>query len=302
MTNHASPMRPLGRGFVLAHPSDAISHLSDRVVLIVVFVALFLLNYAGNVIEAVTNISSVDNDLAHSRTASGAQVLGFVAVAIVLADLKSDRVLRWWDYLAVFCITLVSVYPSPTLRAIAMTCVGLLFVVRADKRLASFGQLCIGLVWIDFWGSLALSLISSWLLPVETALAYLPLSFLGKFSLQGITISSGNDFTLMVGEPCSAFHNTIITTFIWLSLIKIQRLSFRLEYFKVLMIGLATIIALNTIRICLMSFSDNQYLFWHMGPGLWIVKIVMLTTVLVLFYFGLRPNNQPAGVISPSVL
>jgi exosortase/archaeosortase family protein len=298
MTGQLSPMPPSGRELIVTQLNDAMSRVNDRVVLAVVFLALFLLNYTGSLIEAVLNISAVDNDLTHSRTASGAQVLGFVAVAVVLAELKSDRVLRWWDFLAVFCITIASLYPSPILRAVAMTSLGLLFIVRSDKRVASLGQLCIGLVWIDFWGALALNLIAPWLLPVETALAYLPLSLFGKFSLQGVAIAHGSEFTLIVAEPCSAFHNTIITSFIWLCFIKIQRLPFRREHFVVLAIGLVAIVFLNTARIGLMAFSDDQYLYWHLGPGLWAVKIVTLTTVLGLFYFGLRPlDNQPVNVI-----
>jgi exosortase/archaeosortase family protein len=298
MTGQLSPMPPSGRELIVTQLNDAMSRVNDRVVLAVVFLSLFLLNYSGSLIEAVLNISAVDNDLTHSRTASGAQVLGFVAVAVVLAELKSDRVLRWWDFLAVFCITIASLYPSPILRAVAMTSLGLLFIVRSDKRVASLGQLCIGLVWIDFWGALALNLIAPWLLPVETALAYLPLSLFGKFSLQGVAIAHGSEFTLIVAEPCSAFHNTIITSFIWLCFIKIQRLPFRREHFVVLAIGLVAIVFLNTARIGLMAFSDDQYLYWHLGPGLWAVKIVTLTTVLGLFYFGLRPHdNQPVNVI-----
>jgi hypothetical protein len=46
-------------------------------------------------------------------------------------------------------------------------------------------------------------------------------------------------------------------------------------------------------RLGLMVDSDSQYLFWHMGPGLWIVKIVMLAAVLGLLYLGLRPVQKP---------
>ena len=263
--------------------------------------ALFSLNYTGSLIDAVANISAVENDLTHSRTAIGAVIFGFVAVAVVLTDLKSDRVLRWWDFLAALGVTVASFYPSPVSRAIAMTCLGLLFIVRSDKRIASLGQLCIGLVWIDFWGSLVLSFIAPWLLPVEAALAYLALSLFGPFSLHGITISNASGFALMVAEPCSAFHNTIITSFIWLSLIKIQRFSFRLKHFVVLAIGLIAVILLNTARIGLMAVSDSQYLFWHMGPGLWVVKIVMLTAVLGLFYLGLRPGEAHDGARGPII-
>lgn len=304
MTPNVSSTRPSVRELVATHLHDAINHLNDRVVLTAVFVALFSFNYTGSLIDAVADISAVENDLTHSRTASGAVIFGFVAAAVVLTDLKSDRVLRWWDFLAALGVAIASFYPSPVSRAIAMTCLGLFFIVRSDKRIASLGQLCIGLVWIDFWGSLVLSFIAPWLLPVEAALAYLALSLFGPFSLHGVTISNGSGFTLMVAEPCSAFHNTLITSFIWLSLIKIQRLNFQLKNFVILAIGLIAVVLLNTARIGLMVVSDSQYLFWHMGPGLWVVKIVMLTAVLGVFYLGLRPGEARDGArgIRPSPL
>jgi hypothetical protein len=62
-----------------------------------------------------------------------------------------------------------------------------------------------------------------------------------------------------------------------------------LKYFGILAIGLAFVVVLNTARIGVMAISRSEYLFWHMGPGLWIVKFVMLGAVLGLFYFSLRP-------------
>lgn len=289
MTIDVSPARPPGREFVVTHLHDAFKHLNDRVVLAALFVTLFFRNYAANLIDALTNISAVENDLTHSRTTTGAEILGFVAIAVILKDLKTDRVLRWWDIVAIIGVAIASFYPSPLSRAIAVTCLGLLFVAKSDKRIASLGQLCIGLAWIDFWGALVLNLISPWLLPVETALAYFPLSLFGSFSLDGLTISNGSGFAIQVIEPCSAFHNTITTAFIWLSLVKIQRLDFDRKHFIILAVGLVAVVLLNTARIGIMAVSEDHYLFWHTGPGLWMVKIVMLGGVLGLFYFGLRP-------------
>jgi hypothetical protein len=289
MTIEVTPTRPSARRAVFSQLRDAIKSLDDRAVLTAVFIALFFLNYAASLIDALTNLSAVDNDLTHSRTITGAEVLGFFAIAVVLKDLSTDRVLKWWDFVAIIAVTMASFYPSPLSRAIAMTGLGLLFVARSDKRFASLGQLCVGLVWIDFWGALVLSLIGPWLLPIESRFAYLAVSLFGPFSLDGLVISNGGGFAIKVIEPCSAFHNTITTAFIWLSLIKIQRLEFHLKYFGVLAIGLAFVILLNTARIGIMAVSKSEYLFWHMGPGLWIVKFVMLGVVLGLFYFGLRP-------------
>jgi hypothetical protein len=292
MTIDVSSARPSRRRFVFNRLNEAIKGLDDRVVLTALFVTLFFLNYAANLIDALANISAVEIDLDHSRTITGAEILGFVAIAVVLKDLKADRVLRWWDFVALIGIAITSLYPSPLSRSIAMTCLGLLFILRSDKRIASLGQLCIGLVWIDFWGPLVLSSIKDWLLPVETAFAYLPLSLFGSFSLHGIIIENVSGWGIKIIEACSAFHNTITTTFIWLSLIKIQRLDFQLKHFGILAVGVTIVILLNTARIGIMAVSKEHYLFWHMGPGLWVVKIAMLGAVLGLFYFGLRPEQK----------
>lgn len=300
MTIDVAPSKPSVRAATPLY--DATKHLPDRVVLAALFVILLFFNYATDLVDTFAKTFAVDSELAHSRTASGAELLGLVAIAVVLKDLKSDRVLRRWDYAAIIGIALASIYPSPLYRAMAITCLGALFIARSDKRLASLGQLCIGLAWINFWGAIALSLIAQWLLPIETVFAYLPLSFAGSFSLNGTIISNDTGFALMVAEPCSAFHNTITASFIWLSLIKIQRLDFQLKHFIILAIGLAAVVLLNTARIGIMAVSESQYFFWHMDPGLWIVKVMMLIAVLSIFYFGLgsvqRRERGPVGASS----
>ena len=76
--------------------------------------------------------------------------------------------------------------------------------------------------------------------------------------------------------------------YIWLALIKIMKLEFRARHFYVLALGLIVVVLINTVRIDLMAYSFDQYVFWHVGPGLVIVKFTMLTIVLGIFYVGLR--------------
>jgi exosortase/archaeosortase family protein len=296
MTTDVSPTRLSVRRHAFIQPHDAIKYLSDRVVLTAAFITLFYLNYTSSPIEAFAN-----SDIFQSRAVGGAEILGFAAIFVVLKDLSADRVLRWWDFVAIVAalaagIVAALLYPSKVFPAISITCLGLLFIARSDKRIASLGQLCIGLAWIGFWGALALILIKQWLLPIEAGFATLPLSLFGPFSVEGTLISNGSGFAIDIVEGCSAFHNTIVTAFVWLSLIKIQKLDFRLKYFYILAIGLLAVILLNTFRISVMALSEGQYLFWHEGPGQWIVKALMLGGVLGLFYFGLTPHNPKPPV------
>lgn len=299
MTTVVTPARPSVRRSLSTPPRDALTFLSDRVALAAVFVVLFFLNYAPHLFDAFTNIFAVDNDLDHSHTVSSAESLGFAAIAVVLRDLQTDRVLRRGDFVAIAGITVASLYPSPIVRAIAMTCLGLLFVARSDKRIGSLGQLCIGLVWIDYWGPLVLDLIKPWLLPIEALFAFVPLSLFGSFSLDGTVITNGTGYAIQVFELCSAFHNTIATAFIWLSLMKIMRMDFHLRQYCYLALALAVVVLLNTARLSILAISENQYLFWHMGPGLWIVKLTMLTTILGLFYLSVANARRPSEPAFP---
>ena len=272
---------------------DAITRHGDQVILASVFFALFCVTCLPNFLGATLNLFAVENDLTHSRTISSAELLGFIAIAVVLADLKTDRVLRSLDLVAAIGIAAASLYPSPTIRAIGMTCLGLFFIAHTDRRIGSLGQLCLGLVWIDFWGALVLDAIKPWLLPMEAHLAFAPLQLTGSFSIDGQVITSGNGFAIEVAEPCSAFHNTVTTAFMWLSLMKIQKLEFNLRHACYLAAALTAVVVLNSARIAIMAVSESQYLFWHEGPGLWIIKAVMLGTLFGVFCFDLWTSRAP---------
>lgn len=89
MTMDVSPTRLSVRRHAFIHSHDAVKYLTDRVVLTVAFITLFYLNYTSSPIEAFAN-----NDILQSRAVGAAEILGFVAIFVVLKDLKADRVLR----------------------------------------------------------------------------------------------------------------------------------------------------------------------------------------------------------------
>jgi hypothetical protein len=275
--------------------------LADNRVLLAGFFVLILCRYY---LVSFLGVFSPELVLDTRRTVSGAEGLGFIAIAVILNDLKADRILRWWDVTAIIGIAVVCLHQSFSLGMIGITCLGVLLVVREDKHLVSLGQLCIGLAWISFWGPIVLKAILQWLLPLETALAYWPLHFFGPFSIiNGNIIDNGHGHELELIGACSAFQNTITTAFIWLSLLKIQKLDLRRQHLYVLAIALAAVAVLNEIRICVMAISPTQYVFWHLGPGLFIIKAIMLAVVFGLFCFCLRRDSveQMPKALSPSL-
>ena len=262
----------------------AVGQPSDRVVLFAFFASLFCFHYGAEVLA----LASGGLFGSHSRAASSAEIIGFAAIVVVLKNFGTDRILRQWDFVAIIAAAIILIHPWYATRTLALTALGLLFVARSDKRLSSLGQLCIGLAWIDGWGQLALTFAEQWLLPIETAIGYLVALPFGPFSIAGNVILGQNGHELMIAEACSAFRNTIVTTFIWLSLVKIQGLDFRPWHFRALAMGIAVVVLLNSVRIALMAHSYDSYVFWHTGGGLIIIKSAMWVIVLGLFYLGLR--------------
>ena len=281
--------RPSSLRGIFVKLRDAIEQPTDRTVLAALFASLFFLNYVAQLFDLAAGERLI---FSSSRTISGAQLIGFVAIAVVLKDLAADRVLRWWDFATIAGIAILLIHPWRSNAALAVSVLGLMFIGRGDKRLKSLAQLCLGLAWIDLWGPLVMGLIGQWLLPIETELAHIPLSLFGSFSVVGNVILGENGHDIAILEPCSAFRNTINMAFIWLAMMKILRLDFHVWNFLILVLGLIVVVLINTARIGLMAFSFDQYVFWHLGPGLSIVKFTMLTIVLGLFYFGLRAKPR----------
>ena len=249
--------------------------LSDRDVLLAFFSSLFLQVYLSRALEGIISLGA-------------AELVGFAAIATILQRLSCDRILRPSDYVAVLFGGIAIVHPWSRVGPLVLTVLGLLFLLRSDRRLASLGQLCLGLAWLDLWGPLVFRVIEPWFLPMETALGYLPLSLFGSFSLEGNAILSDTGHGVVVAAPCSVFANTIRVSFLWLAMVKVQGTEMRSWHFRLLAWSLLTVFLLNTLRLGLMAYSYNGFLFWHESYGASMISWTMLATVIGLFFYGLR--------------
>jgi hypothetical protein len=253
--------------------------LRDRDLLVAFFASLFLQVYLWRAFEGLFPLGA-------------AELLGFAAIASMLQRLSSDRILRSSDYVALAFAGVALIHPWGRVGALVLTALGLLFTFRRERRLASLGQLCLGLAWLDLWGPLLFRVIEPWFLPMETALGYLPLSLFGSFSLEGNAIISDTGHGVVVGSACSVFANTIRTSFIWLAMVKVQGTETRSWHFRLLAWSLVTVIFLNTLRLGFMAYSYNGYFFWHESYGASIMAWTMLATVIGFFFFGLRREGS----------
>ena len=253
---------------------EAVGNPSDRLLLTLFFLSVFCLDYLPRVFSTAASFPTPE-------------FIGFVAIAIVLNRLGKESALRRWDYLALFIASGAVIHPWRHMGAFALTGLGLLFCFRRDRRLAALGQLSLGLACLDVWGQVALTAIEAKLLPIETALAYVPLSFLDSFALLGNSISHPDGRGVTVAASCSAFRNMLAVALLWLSFMKIRNLEFSPRSFGVLAAAVVIVVLLNTLRIDLCAWSADYFQYWHEGPGVGVLSLTMLALALTTFYLGL---------------
>jgi exosortase/archaeosortase family protein len=280
----ASPSQPAFRSWTQlgARLREAIGNPSDRLLLTALFLSIFCLDYLPRAFST-------------SGSFPVAEFIGFVAIAVVLRRFGAETLLMRWDFRAIAAASVAVIHPWRHMGGLALTGLGLLFCARRDNRLASLGQLSLALACVDIWGQMALAAIEAKLLPIETALAYLPLSYLDSFTLHGNTISHPDGHSVIVEGGCSAFSNLVIAALLWLSFMKIRNLQFRSRHFGVLAAGLLAIVIVNAVRIDLCAWSPDYFQFWHEGPGVGILSWIMLILSLVIFYLGLAGDGEQAA-------
>jgi exosortase/archaeosortase family protein len=183
-------------------------------------------------------------------------------------------------------------HPWRHMAGLVLTLIGVWFCWRRDARLAAVGQLSLGLACVDVWGPVVQAAIEEVLLPLETSLAFLILSRLGDFALIGNAISGSAGHTIVVEASCSAFLNIVATILLWLSFLKIHRQAAGRRQWIVLLLGVAWVVLVNTLRLDLCAWSSASYAFWHEGEGVAILEWSLLGGLLALFYFFAKDGER----------
>ena len=77
--------------YFFARVRSVVEQPTDRAILTALFASLFFLNYRTQLFDLAAGERLI---FSTSRTVGGAEIIGFVAIAVVLKDLKADIVLR----------------------------------------------------------------------------------------------------------------------------------------------------------------------------------------------------------------
>ncbi|MBE7182229.1 MAG: hypothetical protein INR71_13675 [Terriglobus roseus] len=260
-----------------------------RVARIPAFIPAHAASWAVLVFSAGTILSAVLQRHLLEGTQSAQHLVEFnvgeafglaASLSLVLADRHWRVSLTGSDVAVLVLSALAWFVPEQHGVYLATTLAGLWLLLRgrSDQRLADIGQIWLALSVYELWGKLVFKLAYQTIEVVEVSLIYtVGRLFYGGLGVDGASLSIRGDWSIVVLEGCSSFHNLSLTALIWLSILKIAEQRVSVAAFRALGVSACLVIAINVTRILLMLPSREAYIFWHDGAG---SSLVALSSVL----------------------
>lgn len=186
----------------------------------------------------------------------------------------------------------------PTSKAIWIAATGIaiyLWLFNAgDLELRAAGIVLAALAVQELWGHILFNLISMPLLRAETAVVGTLMEAIRPGTAwhdNAVTGPSG--FSIVIINSCSSFHNLSLALLCWVTISRMWHQNWRCRDFVLGAVIGVTMILFNVTRICLMSWNDDFYHYWHDGIGAQIFTVGASLTILMLSLNAARSARRP---------
>ncbi|MCJ2023830.1 hypothetical protein [Methylobacterium sp. J-067] len=203
-------------------------------------------------------------------------------VSLVLAGPRA--VLGRGDLVVLLVAALAWFVPEHHGVYLATTLAGMWFLLarRSDRLLRDLSHMWLALSVYELWGKLLFKLAYQLIEVFEVAVIqrFGRLLFDG-IAVDGARISVRGDWSVVLLEGCSSFHNLSLTVLIWLSILKIARHPADAAAARALGVSACLVVAVNVTRILAMLPSREAYLFWHDGSGATVVALGSVAAAIV---------------------
>ena len=189
--------------------------------------------------------------------------------------------------------------PEPRAVYVGMTLAGAWLLARrsADWQLRDVAQVWLALSFCELWSKLAFKLVYGVIGPFEVALMRgVGHLFVPGLRSDGLYLSARPDWSIVVLEGCSSFHNLSLAALIWLCVLKIAGQRATRGALGALVISGALVVSVNVARILLMLPSHDAYHLWHDKQGSYAVSLasVLAAVVPIAIHVGNR-RPRPLG-------
>jgi hypothetical protein len=236
--------------------------------------------------------ASLDQLLSSLSTVGVFQIMAWFAIfrLFAAADSTAQALLRDVLILAALCLLVF----LPTVRMIWATALGaaVLAIIssKGDPKLRAAAIVLAALSVQEFWGHIFFNFFAIYLLDTETAIVGTALQIIRAGVVWRDNIVTAPDgHGLIIYSTCSSFNNVSLATLCWVTISKLQSEYWHTRDFIVGLIVVAVMIILNVVRMCLMAWNVDLYLYWHEGAGVQIFATSATLAILLLSFCGSRP-------------
>lgn len=258
----------------------------------------------GTVLSAVAQRSLLEGTQTAQRLVefNVGEAFGLAAsVSLILAAARERTMLTGADIAVLLLSALAWFVPEQHGVYLATTVAGAWLLVkgRSAARWAEIGQIWLALSFYELWGKLVFKLAYQAIEVVEVGLLYrIGRLFYGGLGVDGASLNVRDDWSIVILEGCSSFHNLSLAVLIWLSILKIARHPADAPAFRALGVSACSVVAINIARILAMLPSREAYLFWHDGTGSAVVALgsvaaAILPILLCVERDACRLSQQP---------
>ncbi|QGY05062.1 hypothetical protein MMSR116_26555 [Methylobacterium mesophilicum SR1.6/6] len=164
-----------------------------------------------------------------------------------------------------------------------------------DRLMTDVAQIWLALSLCELWSKLAFKLFYHAIEPFEVAV----MAWIGRLAFPnlhatGVYLSTRPDWTIVMLEGCSAFHNLSLAALIWLCVLKIAGRRADPGAFGALAVSAVLVVAINIARILAMLPSPVAYHYWHDGTGSVLVALASAAASVLPIVLQLERTPCPA--------
>lgn len=220
--------------------------------------------------------------------------LGWYAVFQLLADSEASRPATKGDLALGLAVLPIPFLPGEGFVWIAMTGVGIYISAtsRYDRKILAAATVVLALSLNGLWGRLLFDLIALSLLKVDAALVGVLLAMTRSGYAWNGNIISSDVHSIIVLSGCSSFHNISLGLLCWVALTKLARPEWIKGDAWVALAVCGAVLLLNTLRIYLMAFDPESYVYLHTGFGAQLFVWMTSAAVVAISLWGVLRAPQ----------
>ncbi|WP_267361387.1 MULTISPECIES: hypothetical protein [unclassified Methylobacterium] len=227
------------------------------------------------------------------------ELFAIAAVASLLITTRKSRpALTPVDLAVVVICALTWFAPEPHAVYAGMTVAAIWLITRPyrDRLIADIGQIWLALCLCELWSKLAFKLLYQGIEPFEVQF----MAWVGRFAYPdlratGVYLSTHPEWSIVMLDGCSAFHNLSLAALIWLCLLKVAGRRPGAAECSALATSAVLVVAINVARILAMLPSPTAYHFWHDETGSVAVALASITASIVPIVILIERTRCPAA-------